>query len=43
MLRGVQIDQEAHMFVDTLTSDIARQLTRRGFTGELVEPERESA
>jgi FAD/FMN-containing dehydrogenase len=39
MLRGVQIDQEAHMSVDTLTSDITRQLTRRGFTGELIEPE----
>src|SRR4051794_41429719 len=38
MLRCVQTDQEAHMAVDTLTRDIGRQLTRRGFTGELVEP-----
>src|SRR4051794_15050719 len=38
MLRLMQTDQEAHMAVDTLTRDIARQLTRRGFTGELIEP-----
>src|SRR4051812_14426856 len=39
MLRCVQTDQEAHMAVDTLTRDIGRQLTRRGFTGELIEPD----
>jgi FAD/FMN-containing dehydrogenase len=27
------------MAVDTLTRDIVRQLTRRGFTGELIEPQ----
>jgi FAD/FMN-containing dehydrogenase len=37
MLRSVQTDQEAEMTVDTLTRDIGRQLTRRGFTGELIE------
>src|SRR4051812_41204055 len=38
MLRPVQTDQEAEMAIDTLTRDIGRQLTRRGFTGELIEP-----
>src|SRR4051812_6509834 len=38
MLRPVQTNQEAEMAIDTLTRDIGRQLTRRGFTGELIEP-----
>src|SRR4051794_6839952 len=32
-------EQEADMAVDTLTRDIARRLTRGGFTGELIEPQ----